>query len=271
MTTGEVRTFLEGCLERGLTTFDLADIYGDYSTEALFGEALREMGGERDHMQLIGKYGIKLPCNQRPDYRCKSYDTSRDHLTRSVDQSLRHLHTDHLDLLLIHRPDLLLDPNGVAETFTRLQESGKVRFFGVSNFSPAQFAALHSHFPLITNQVEASINHLGPFLDGTFDQCLKYRIHPMVWSPLGGGRIWTDEGPRALRIRQAANELTEKYDTSLSTLLITWLLKHPVGLIPILGTTRLGRVDQAIQALSLQIDREDWYYLLEAARDREVA
>jgi predicted oxidoreductase len=263
---------VEGCLSLGVTTFDHADIYGHYTTEAAFGEALRGKSALRQQLQLVTKCGIKLVTPHRPTHGLKSYDTSAAHLTGSVEQSLRNLRTDYLDVLLIHRPSPLMDFAEIAATFEALQAAGKVRQFGVSNFNTGQFEALNALFPLVTNQVEASLLHVAPFFEGTFEQCLRHGIAPMLWSPLGGGRLFaeaTDE--HSQKIRATVAQLAEKYSISIDTLLFAWLLKHPSKPHPVTGTTRLERIAQAVAALEVELETEDWFALLEVSRGREVA
>lgn len=264
---------IEESISLGITSFDHADIYGSYTTEAGFGQALKLKPGLRSQMQLISKCGIKMAVPQRPHHRIKSYDTSREHIRWSVDQSLKNLGTDHLDLLLIHRPSPLMDPEGIAEAFSHLKQSGKVLHFGVSNFTPSQFNLLQAYFPLVTNQVEASLLHLPPFLDGTFDQCLQHRLHPMVWSPLGGGQLFGPEpDERAQRIRQAANRLIKRrgQPISIDQLLLAWLLQHPAKLLPVLGTGNSERLQAAAAAMDIMMTREEWFELWEASTGQEV-
>lgn len=263
---------IEQCVELGVTTFDHADIYGHYTTEAEFGAALKRKPALREKIQIVTKCGIKLVTPNRPQYKIKSYDTSAVHITQSVEQSLKNLQTDYIDLLLIHRPDMLLHPDEVAEAFTNLRQAGKVKYFGVSNFTPSQFAMLNARIELVTNQVEASLLHLASFTDGTFDQCLQHRIKPMVWSPLGGGEVFGEsKDDRILRIQQTAKALATKHDASLDQVLLAWLLRHPAQLLPVLGTVRSERIQAATEALQLELTREEWYELWQASTGEEVA
>jgi predicted oxidoreductase len=187
MTPQQRLAFLQQGLELGVTTMDHADIYGDYSCEALFGEALALQPSLRERIELVSKCGIKLVSRHRPKHASHIYDTTRAHIIASAENSLRNLHTDYLDLLLIHRPDPLMDADEVAEAFTQLQASGKVRHFGVSNFTQSQFELLNSRFALVTNQVELSLMQMEALQDGSLDMCQRLRIAPMIWSALGGG------------------------------------------------------------------------------------
>jgi predicted oxidoreductase len=272
LNTQQMLRLIEQGVELGVSTFDHADIYGHYTTEAEFGAALKLQPALREKMQIITKCGINLVTPNRPRHKIKSYDTSATHIVQSVERSLKHLHTDYIDLLLIHRPDLLLNPDEVAETFSNLRQAGKVKYFGVSNFSPGQFAMLNSSIELVTNQVEASLLHLDPFTDGTFDQCLQHRIKPMVWSPLGGGAIFNEtKDERVLRIRRTAHQLAQKHNAGLDQILLAWLLRHPARLFPVLGTARVKRMEAAVAALRIELTREEWYELWQASTGAEVA
>ena len=271
LSASQLRTFVEECMSLNLRDFDHADIYGDYTTEREFGAVLQGQSALRDQLQLITKCGIKLVGPNRPEHRIKSYDSSGSHIIHSVEQSLINLNTDRIDLLLLHRLDYLLDPHEVADTFEQLKAAGKVRFFGVSNFSPSQFALLRTFTPLVTNQIEASLVHLDPFGNGTLDQCLQYDIRPMAWSPLGGGALFTTtDDARVNRIRAVGKRLAEAYEVTLDQLLLAWLLRHPSNLVPVLGTTRIERVRAAHQALSVELSRQDWYELWQASTGEEV-
>ena len=269
----QVLELIEHCLELGIHTFDHADIYGHYSTEALFGDALRDRPELRERMVLVSKCGINLVHERRPDLRIKSYNTSHDHIIASAERSLKNLRTDYLDVLLIHRPSPLMHPDEISEAFHKLQRDGKVRLFGVSNFTPSEFQMLGSRFPLVTNQVEASILHLDPFVDGTFDQALQHNVAPMAWSPLGGGEIFGKTlSERSQRIREKAMEIGQRHgDYGLDQVLLAWLLRHPARIIPVLGTGSKARLTAAAEATKLELNREEWFELYEASRGEEVA
>lgn len=262
--------WIEQCLERGITSFDHADIYGGYTVEALFGQALALSPGLRHRMQLVTKCGIKLVHAQRPAHRVKSYDTSAAHVVASVDNSLRALGTDHLDLLLIHRPDALANPQELAQTFEHLHRQGKVRSFGVSNHSVSQFALLHRQHPLATNQIECSVLQMKALADGTLDQCLDLGIRPMVWSPLGGGRLFTGQDEQASRVRWVLQRLAAEYGATPATMALAWLLRHPSRPIPITGSQRLQALDEAVAALSIRLSAEHWYEVWQASMGHEV-
>jgi predicted oxidoreductase len=269
--TAEYRQMIESCLQYGINSFDHADIYGDYTTEAEFGEALKENPLLRQHIKLITKCGIQMLTPNRPGHNIKSYNTSKEHIINSVEQSLQNFGTDYLDVLLIHRPDPLLEPSEVAEAIEQLKQQGKVLAFGVSNFLPYQTDLLASHTLIEYNQVEISIIKLNAFSDGTLENCMKHKITPMAWAPLGGGLFTDDSHPRFRSITAAATELAEKYNTGLNEILLAWLHTHPSGIQSVIGTTRIERLLQAKVATSIRLEREDWFKLLVASTGEDVA
>lgn len=273
----ETLSLVQQCLEWGITTIDHADIYGNYTCESLFGTALRGNSSLRSHLQLITKCGIKLVSSNRPNHSIKHYDTSYNHILASVDNSLKNLQTDYLDVLLIHRPDPFMDVDETAAAFTHLKQAGKVLHFGVSNFSPSQFNLLASRlaFPLVTNQIEISVLHLTAFTDGTLDHSQQLKIAPLAWSPLGGGRLFQDETPQTVRLRQALGTIATQLSNSLTKVTIdqvalAWLLSHPARIVPILGTGNLERIRSAIAALDLKLTREQWFTIWTASTGSEV-
>lgn len=270
--TAAYERMIKECIALGVTTFDHADIYGDYTTEAEFGKALQQEPSLRQQMQLISKCGIQMVSANRPQHIIKSYNTSSQHIITSVETSLKNLSTDYLDCLLIHRPDPLFHADEVAKAFTQLKEQGKVLHFGVSNFRKWQTDLLNSRFKVEVNQIECSLLRLEPFVDGTLDHCQQHRITPMAWSPLGGGNIFTDkEDERTLRITAVANFLAEKHNSSADIILLSWLLTHPSGIIPVLGTSKASRVKDAVAATQIKLDREEWFMFWRASTGKEVA
>jgi predicted oxidoreductase len=262
--------WIESALERAVTTFDHADIYGDYGAEGLFGEALALHKPLRRRLELVTKCGIKLRSAQRPEHRVKHYDSSAEHIVASVEASLRALSTDHLDVLLLHRPDSLMDADEVAGAFEQLRAAGKVRAFGVSNFTPAQFELLASRTALVTNQVELSPLSLATLFDGTLEQSQRLRVRPMIWSPLAGGRLFTGDDAVAQRVREALAAIAREHDVSAATVAHAWLLRHPAQPLPIVGSRRSEALDEAVRALSLELDRQSWYEVLAAATGKNV-
>lgn len=273
MSPSELRSFVQHCLDLGITTFDHADIYGNYTCEALFGTLLQAEPSLRDRLQIITKCGIKLISPNRPEHSIKHYDSSRNHILASVDNSLKALHTDYLDVLLIHRPDYLMHADEMAEAFTTLKQAGKVLHFGVSNFLPSQVALLASRldFPLVTNQIELSVMHLTPFTDGTLDQCQQLQMAPMAWSPLGGGELFRGKSAKAERLRQALSTIAQQHEhASIDQVALAWLLTHPANILPILGTQSIDRLQSAVAAFNLKLTREQWYSIWVASTGIEV-
>lgn len=261
---------IENCISNGVTSFDHADIYGNYTVEEEFGKALSTMPSVRPAIQLITKCGIKPVSTNRPAHTIKHYNTGMQHIVESVENSLRNFNTDYIDVLLLHRPDPLMDPDEIAEVFTLLKVQGKVLDFGVSNFTPSQTSMILSRYPIVTNQLEISIVTLEPFLDGTLDQCVEKKLVPMGWSPLGGGNIFNSEEERDKRIIAVAQYLAQKYLVAPHQVLLAWLLKHPSGIIPVLGTARPQRVTEAMEATRVELTREEWFMLWRASTGREV-
>ena len=263
-----------GAFECGYTLFDLADIYGGGACESIVGQALTEVSGMRQRVLIATKSGIRKKGEPNPDspYR---YDFSAEHIIRSCEQSLKRLGVETIDLYLLHRPDFLGDPAEVGEAFSQLKKAGKVREFGASNFRPSQLAALQSAcpMPLIANQVEISLARLDCFHDGTLDQCLSDKITPMAWSPLAGGRL-ADNGPidlqtpdhaHRIHVREMLDLVARERGVTRSVAALAWLLKHPAKIVPIIGTTHLERIRDAINATEIELTRDEWYRLMEAA------
>ena len=263
--------WIEGNLDIGVSSFDHADIYGSYSVEALFGEALALRPALRSRLQLVSKCGIKLVAPARPGHQVKHYDSSAAHVRASVEHSLQALRTDHLDLLLIHRPDALSDFDELADTFEALRRAGKVRYFGVSNFAPHQLAPLHRRLALATHQIELSPLHLDALHDGVLDQCQDLGLRPMIWSPLAGGRLFTSDDERARRVRQTLQAMASELNVSVTTLVIAWVLRHPSQPLPILGSRRIEVAREAMAALALRLDAQQWWRIWTAAAGHPVA
>ncbi len=262
MSFPELEKFVQSLLEMGVTTFDHADIYGDYSCEAEFGKVLKQHPGLRDNMQLVTKCGIKLRSDKFPGTGMNHYDTTYDHIVSSVERSLHNLHTEHIDLLLIHRPDPLMDPAEIARAFFHLKSSGKVLNFGVSNFNPLQYEALNKHFArkLVTNQVEYSPFCLEHFHNGNMDFFMQEGIHPMAWSPVAQGRLFNPVDDKGKRLADVLWEIAAECSLKdIAPLIYAWILYHPAGVIPIVGSGRIERVKDAVDALQIKLSREQWY------------
>ena len=273
VSTRELIDLLHASIELGITTVDHADIYGDYTCEAIFGKALDAEPTLRSRLQLISKCGIRPVSANRPGNSVKHYDTSRAHILASVDTSLRNLRTDYLDLLLLHRPDPFMNADETAAALTGLVQSGKVRHVGVSNFAPSQFELLASRLtiPLVTNQIEISVLKLHTFLDGTLDHCQRLNMAPMAWSPLGGGALFNGTTPQAERLRTALSEVGQQHGTaSIDTIALAWLLSHPANIIPVLGTGKLQRLRAAADAMTITLTREQWFKIWSASTGANV-
>ena len=268
----QLEYFIDACLDLGLKDFDHADIYGHYTTEAQFGEVFKRRTDLISKCQITTKCGINLVCKERPEILVKSYDSSPEHILKCVENSLKELHVDGLDLLLIHRPDYLMDMQAIADTFSFLKSKGMVKEVGVSNFKPHQFEALNALHPLVTNQIEASLLHREAFENGILDQCMKNKIVPTAWSPLGGGLLFKPtEDPIMKAIQKIGNQIAEDHKASLDQILLAWLMKHPSNIIPVIGSSNIERIKLAKEATSITLSHQEWYQLWEAAIGEEVA
>ena len=269
----ELLRLVEECIDLGVTTIDHADIYGNYTCEDLFGQALALKPEIRSKIQLVTKCGIKLISNQRPEHKIKYYDTSKEHIIKSAENSLKSLRTDYIDVLLIHRPDPFMNPEEVAEAFSTLKREGKVLYFGVSNFKPSQFNMLSAYldFPLVTNQIEISPVYLDHFDIGTIEQCQERRIAPMAWSPLAGGRLFTSTDEQTIRVRGTLEKIREEIGaSSIDQVTYAWLFSHPAKVMPIVGSRDLSRIKTAVEALELKLTRQQWFEIWQSSKGREV-
>lgn len=262
---------IEQCLELGVSSFDHADIYGGYGVEATFGEALALQPSLRERIQLVSKCGIKLIAPARPDHTIQHYDTSASHIQASVENSLRQLRTDYLDLLLIHRPDPLMDFDEVAGAFERLRQQGKVKHFGVSNFSRHQFESLNRRIALATNQVEFSPLFVAPMFDETLDGLQDKGVAPMIWSPLAGGRLFSSDEAAAQRVRTVVQRIADELQRPFSSVVFAWIMQLPSRPIPLTGSGRIAAIAEAVQATQFSLSRSQWFEILRAARGHEVA
>jgi len=271
MTPQQRLDFIEQCIALGVTSFDHADIYGGYGVEGLFGEALALKPSLRSQIQIVSKCGIKLISGRRPTHTIQHYDTSSAHIVASVENSLKELRTDYLDLLLIHRPDPLMDFDEVANTFQRLRSEGKVREFGVSNFSRHQFETLNKRIALVTNQVEFSPLHLAPMFDETFDGLQDLGVQPMIWSPLGGGRLFTVGDEQGERLRLKIKEVADELNRPFASVVFAWIMQLPCKPVPLTGSGRIESIKVAVEATQFTLSRPQWFEILRAARGHEVA
>ena len=264
---------LRTCLDLGITTIDTAEIYGLYRVEELLGAALALDAGVKRQLQIVSKAGIYVPCDWHPERRTAFYNTSADRLVKSAEKSLRLLGVESLDLFLVHRPDWLTHPEDTAAGLTRLLQSGKVRAVGVSNYTPAQFDALSRFMaaPLVTNQVQFSPFCMDPVFDGTLDQCFARGLHPMAWSPTGGGRLFREDDPAGARFRTAAAAMADRHaGATPDQLCCAWLMAHPVQPLVITGTNKPDRLRSFAAGAELPLTRENWYALTEAARGARI-
>lgn len=263
----EQTSLFENLFELGITTFDHADIYGHYTSEALFGKAFEASQIERDQIQLISKCGIQLPCDRRP-LKVQHYDYSLSHIEKSVSTSLHLLKTDYLDLLLLHRPSPLMVGEEIAEAIHPLLKDGKILAFGVSNFTPSQMSLMQQEFPLSWNQIECSVTHNTPLFDGTLDFMQTHQIGIMAWGALGS--YFKEKSPSQKRVTTCLAPMIEKYEGSEAALLLAWLLKHPAKIYPVLGSTEPQRWKAMLKALQIELDLQDWFLILEAATGKPI-
>jgi predicted oxidoreductase len=263
-----VQAKLEACLEHGITTLDLADIYGHYLAESALGGAFRTAPHLRDKLEIITKCGIVLPGGPVPA-RVKHYDTSARHIRASVEASLAKMRIERIDLLLLHRPDPLLRPEETARVLEALVAEGKVRALGVSNFAPHDWTLLAGalSLPLVTNQIEASLTSPAALLDGQVAFLQAKGIRPMAWSPLGRGAIFGSGNPR---LSETLDDIARRHRTGRAAVALAWLLAHPAGLLPVIGTNRPERIREVAEARRVDMDRQTWFELLAAATGQEV-
>ena len=265
--------------EAGYTLFDTADIYCHGVCEEVLGQALREVGGLRGGVLVATKCGIRFGGDPTPDAPHR-YDFSAGHIERSCEASLRRIGVDAIDLYQLHRPDLLMDPGEIAGAFDRLHRAGKVRAFGVSNFAPSTFAALAAWagVPLVVNQVEVHLGRLDTLTDGTLDQCLERRVTPLSWSPLGGGWLGTGRAvkPEAadrnhrLAVVDVLDRTAAELGTTRTVVALAWVLRHPSGIVPIVGSNSPDHLREAAAADAVELSREQWYRILLAARGKPM-
>ena len=266
----KLQSKIEACLDQGISTFDQADIYGGYSSEALLGETLKQAHHLRDNMEIITKCDIVAPIGIYSDKRVKHYDTSAQHINFSVERSLSQMAIDQIDLLLLHRPDPLMDAQETGSVLDALVASGKVKGIGVSNFKPWDIDLLQSctQNRLLTNQIEISLLHNSAFTNGDLAYLQQHKITPMAWSPLGGGALFKD---KQTPLWQKLNSIAKSYDVNPSSVAIAWLIRHPATIMPIMGSNDLQRIKRLSEALSFDLSREEWFELLQIANGKEVA
>lgn len=266
-TKKDMISLMHHCLEHSITTFDHADIYGGYTTEADFGNAFTESGIKRENIQLISKCGIQYTSDNRPN-TVKHYDYSKEYIIWSAETSLKHLKTDYLDLFLLHRPSPLMHPDAISEAITMLKQQGKIRNFGVSNFTPSQVELVSNTEAISVNQIEFSLTQHSAMHNGSLDQMVLKNIIPMAWSPLGN--VFKEDTEQTRRIHKQLGQLMDIYNATEDQLLLAWILKHPANIHPVIGTTSKNRITDAKNAVRIELTLEDWFKILVASQGHKV-
>lgn len=266
MTTNELVRFMHGCIERGVTTFDTAEIYGDTVVEKLMGEAFAADPAIRGKIELVSKTGIFKQDG------FGYYNTTYDRVLQSCHESLKRLHTDHLDLYLIHREDPLLDPWDTARALKKLKTDGLINEAGVSNFDPFKFDGLNKAMEgqLVTNQIEWNPVCFEHFNSGMIDYLTYHKIHPMIWSPLAGGRILRKEDEFCAKAYEKIAEIAEKHNVEPATIIYAWIMYHPAGALPLVGSSRLERLELAIKALDVRLEQYEWFEIYTASGQQQI-
>lgn len=264
---------IHAVLDTGIDTFDHAACYGGFTNEGAFGRALAADKSLRNKMTIVSKCGISFPNDALPDMKSKFYDNSAEHIIWSAERSVRELCCGHLDILLLHRPSPFADPAEIAAAFDNLHSRGIVRFFGVSNYTPAKLSMLQSYLaqPLVTNQIEVSPLHLQPFEDGSIDFLMEKRIRPTAWSPLAGGALFDTANPQSRRVLNALLKAGEAHNEQRpDTLAYAWLLNHPSGMAAIAGSGNPERIRNAADAVNIRFSAEEWIGVYAASLGHDV-
>jgi len=272
-TAQEINRRLHTCFDLGISTIDIAEIYGLYEVEELLGKALALTPGLRDKLEIVTKAGIYVPNPHHPERRTAHYNATGPRLIKSLEKSLRLLGTDHVELFLVHRPDWLTRADDTAAGLNELLRSGKIKSAGVSNYRASQFDLVNGLMeqPLATNQIEFHLLHNEPIHDGTLHQCEKLGVRPMAWSPLAGGRLFDPQNPAAPRLAEAVKLMSARYGgATLEQLAYAWILAHPSQPVVVIGTNKIERIQSATKADAIVMEREDWYALWEAAAGRKI-
>ena len=256
LNTSEMESMIQICLENKITTFDHADIYGGYTTEADFGKAFASSKINREALQFVSKCGIQHISENRPN-KVKHYDYSKEYIIWSVENSLKNLQTDYLDVLLLHRPSPLMQADEIAEAVTKLKTEGKILDFGLSNFTASQTELIRQKTAISYNQVQFSATNYEPMVDGSFDYMQIHNIQPMSWNPLG--TVFREDNEQTRRMKKLLATLVDKYHFGSDTILLSWILKHPARVIPIAGTVNIARIQLLMKATELQLEKEDWF------------
>lgn len=264
----EMTDFINYCIEIGITSFDHADIYGEYSTESDFGNAFSESSIDREKILLISKCGIQYLCENRPYNKVKHYNYSKDYIISSVEGTLKNLKTEYLDLFLLHRPSPLMHAEIVADAISTLKQQGKIKAFGVSNFSPSQTDLINQHTSISVNQIEFSVTQHTAMHNDILNHMQINKIKPMAWAPLGS--VFKEDNEQTKRIRKQLGKLKEKYNATEAQLLLAWILKHPATIYPVVGTTNKTRITNAVKAIDINLELQDWFSVLVASQGHKV-
>ncbi|WP_310027702.1 aldo/keto reductase [Flavobacterium arsenatis] len=256
LSTSEMANLIHVCLENKISTFDHADIYGGYTTEAEFGKAFAESKIDRKKIQLISKCGIQHVTENRNN-KVKHYDYSKEYIIWSVEQSLKNLHTDYLDALLLHRPSPLMQADEIAEAVEKLKAEGKILDFGLSNFTSSQTELIRSKTEVNYNQIQFSATNFESMLDGSLDYMQLHNITPMAWNPLG--TVFREDTNQTRRLKILLATLVDKYHVGSDMILLAWILQHPAKIIPVAGTVNVARLQYINNATQLVLDKEDWF------------
>lgn len=256
LTTKEMENMIQICVENKITTFDHADIYGGYTTEADFGKAFKASKILREKLQLITKCGIQMIAESRTN-KIKHYDYSKEYIIWSVEESLKKLKTDFVDVFLLHRPSPLMQADEIAEAVEKLKAEGKIVDFGLSNFTSSQTELIRQKTEVSYNQVQFSATHYEAMVDGSLDYMQTHGIRPLSWNPLG--TVFREDTKKTRRLKKLLADLVQKYGFGSDTLLLAWILKHPSGVIPIAGTVNIARIQALMKAVELEMDKEDWF------------
>lgn len=269
---GHVQAKIEACLSQGITTIDQADIYGEYTAETILGNSLKAAPDLRDKLEIVTKCDIVAPCGRYSDARVKYYDTSAAHIKQSVELSLQEMNTDRIDLLLIHRPDPLMEHLETGRALDDLVASGKVLNVGVSNFKRHDWELLQSAMSarLATNQIELSVLATDGFVDGDVAFHQQNDVKPMAWSPLGGGALFDTANAKTAGLRDTLSRIGKDQNKGTDAVAVAWLLAHPANIIPVMGTNNLGRIQSLADAMDVEIDRQTWFEIYTAALGQEV-
>ena len=267
LNTKEMENMIHLCVENKITTFDHADIYGDYTTEADFGKAVVSSKIDRTKIQLISKCGIQMVTKNRNN-SIKHYEYSKDYIIWSVENSLKNLATDYLDVLLLHRPSPLMQADEIAEAVAKLKAEGKIVDFGLSNFTASQTELIRQKTKVCFNQIQFSATHHEAMLDGSLDYMQTHGIRPMSWNPLGS--VFREDNEQTRRMKKLLAQLVAKYGVGSDTILLSWILQHPAKVIPIAGTVNVARIQALMKATELPLEKEDWFAIWSGSMGKNV-